>query len=43
MVIMETVFVKEHVVTLLVILTGQRNLADLCWALTTTVADADHG
>lgn len=27
---------------LLIMLTGKRNLADLCWALSGSVADVDH-
>lgn len=38
---MKTMLVEEHVVALLIMLTGKRNLADLCWALTGTVADVD--
>lgn len=32
---------QEHVFVLLIMLTGRRNLADLCWALTGSEADVD--
>lgn len=38
---MKAMVVEEHVVALLIVLTGLRNLADLCWTLTDSVADVD--
>lgn len=40
--ITKTMLLKEDVAASSFTLTGRRNLADLCWALTGSVAAVDH-